>query len=339
MDLISTFAAHSVNKTYRSSNMLSRRHLRIKVLQAVYAFIQSDNNDLPKGEKLLLQSIDKIRELLIYQMSFIIEMKDFGQKRLEKGKEKYFPTDADLDPNMRFVENRLITKIEDNREYRRWHDRLKINWSEDDSIVRKAYLNMLNRSFYEKYMELPASTFEHDMEMLVKMIKKVLSDFELLQDNYESRSIFWAFDTYYTANLMLMKVLKSMEETDDEYTPLPDLLTQDEEEEDIAFMKTLFRKTILNGEQYGAMIDEKAKNWELERIALMDTILIKMALAELMEFPSIPVKVTLNEYIDISKYYSSEKSKVFINGILDKLIADLKEKKMIKKTGRGLMEF
>ena len=136
-----------------------------------------------------------------------------------------------------------------------------------------------------------------------------------------------------------MKMLKLMEESDDEYTPIPELLKEDEEEEDIAFMKTLFSKTILNSDEYEALIDEKARNWELERIALMDTILIKMALAELMEFPSIPVKVTLNEYIDISKYYSSEKSKMFINGILDKLIVDLKEKKLINKTGRGLMEF
>jgi N utilization substance protein B len=319
--------------------MLSRRHLRIKVLQAVYAFIQSDNNDLPKGEKLLLQSIDKIRELLIFQMSFLIELRDFGVQLIDKRKEKYFPTDDDLDPNLRFVENRLIKQIENNREYRKTHDRLKINWSDDQPVVRKAYLNMLDRSFFIKYMENPENSYDQDKDMLVRLIKKVMTDLELLEDFYESKSIYWAFDTYYTANLMLMKMLKLMEESDDEYTPIPELLKEDEEEEDIAFMKTLFSKTILNGDEYGALIDEKARNWELERIALMDTILIKMALAELMEFPSIPVKVTLNEYIDISKYYSSEKSKVFINGILDKLIVDLKEKKLIKKTGRGLMEF
>lgn len=319
--------------------MLSRRHLRIKVLQAVYAFIQSDSNDLPKGEKLLLQSIDKIRELLIFQMSFLIELRDFGVQLIDKRKEKYFPTDDDLDPNLRFVENRLITQIENNREYRKTHDRLKINWSDNQPVVRKAYLNMLDRSFFIKYMENTESSYDQDKDMLVRLIKKVMTDLELLEDFYESKSIYWAFDTYYTANLMLMKMLKLMEESDDEYTPIPELLKEDEEEEDIAFMKTLFSKTILNGDEYGALIDEKARNWELERIALMDTILIKMALAELMEFPSIPVKVTLNEYIDISKYYSSEKSKMFINGILDKLIVDLKEKKLIKKTGRGLMEF
>ena len=130
-----------------------------------------------------------------------------------------------------------------------------------------------------------------------------------------------------------------MESSKDEYKAFPEILDAGLQEEDRAFMLGLFHKTILNSDQYAELIDDKAKNWELDRIAMMDTILIKMALAELLEFPSIPVKVTLNEYIDISKYYSSAKSKVFINGVLDKLIIDLKEKKMIKKTGRGLMEF
>jgi len=181
-------------------------------------------------------------------------------------------------------------------------------------------------------------SYETDSDFLVRIVKKVFSSEELLEYYYESRSVFWAFDAYHTANLLVMKFLKSMSLQDDAETPLPEIIDNDEGQEDRQFMLTLFRKTILHSDEYAGMIDEKARNWELDRIALMDTILIKMALAELMEFPSIPVKVTLNEYIDISKYYSSAKSKVFINGILDKLIVDLKEKKMIKKTGRGLLE-
>jgi N utilization substance protein B len=137
---------------------------------------------------------------------------------------------------------------------------------------------------------------------------------------------------------MVMKYLKGMQKTHSENIPMPAIIDDNGGDEDRQFMVALFRKTILNSDMYAGMIDEKARNWEIERIALMDTILIKMALAELLEFPSIPVKVTLNEYIDISKFYSSAKSKVFINGILDKLIVELKEKKMIRKTGRGLME-
>ncbi len=319
--------------------MLNRRHLRIKVLQAVYAFFQSDSADLAKAEKQLIISIDKIQELIIYQLSFLIEIRDFASTRIEESKKKYFPTEEDLDPNMKFVENRVLKKLEDNRQFRKQHDRLKINWSEEREMIRRAYVALKAKGFYAKHMGQSEDSFEFDTEMLVKLVKKVLIDMELLEDYYESKSIYWAFDTYYTSNILLVKLIKSIQEGDDEYKPLPELLKSDDNEADRAFMIELFRKTILHSSEYSDMIEEKAKNWELDRIALMDTILIKMALSELLEFPSIPVKVSLNEYIDISKYYSSEKSKVFINGILDKLIIDLKEAKKIKKTGRGLLEY
>ena len=318
--------------------MLSRRHLRIKVLQAVYSYLQSGSGDLAKGEKQLHLSIEKIRELIIYQLSFILEMRDFSANLLEDRKKKYFPTEEDLNPNLRFVENSVLARIEDNRAYRKLYDKYKINWADEQSTVRKAYLALVDKGFFQNYMEKDTVSFEDEREMLVKMVKKILEDFELLEYFYESKSIFWAFDSYQIANLMLMKFLRSLQENYDEYADFPAIIDASGDGEDRAFMVELFRKTILTGEQYDPMIDEKASNWELERIALMDTLLIKMALVELVEFPSIPIKVTLNEYIDISKYYSSAKSKVFINGVLDKLIIDLKAKNMIRKTGRGLME-
>ena len=319
--------------------MLSRRHLRIKVLQAVYAFFQNGDSGLSTGEKLLLTSVDKMHELFIHQLSFLIEIRDFAHNRIEESKKKFFPTEEDLDPNMKFVNNRVLKQIEENRGFRRWHDKLKINWSEEGSMVRKAYLTLKDSGFYRRYMEESEDSYENDAELLVRIVKKILTDFELLEYHYESRSVFWAFDSYHTTNLMVMKYLKWVKPGNDSETPLPEMIDNGEGQEDRQFMIDLFRKTILHSDEYARLIDEKARNWELERIALMDIILIKMALAELLEFPSIPVKVTLNEYIDISKYYSSAKSKVFINGILDKLIVDLKDKKMIRKTGRGLLEF
>jgi len=319
--------------------MLSRRHLRIKVLQALYAFFQNGDSELSKGEKQLLSSVEKIHELFIHQLSFLIELRDFAHNRIEESKKKFFPTEEDLDPNMKFINNRVLKQIEENREFRRLHDKLKINWSEEGSALRKALLALKESGFYKKYMEGSEDSYEGDAELLVRIVKRILTEFELLEYHYESRSVYWAFDSYHTTNLMVMKYIKSMKPADGEEKSLPEMIDNGEGHEDRQFMIDLFRKTILHSDEYAALIDEKARNWELERIALMDIILIKMALAELMEFPSIPVKVTLNEYIDISKYYSSAKSKVFINGILDKLIVDLKEKKMIKKTGRGLLEF
>ncbi|MDT8392313.1 MAG: transcription antitermination factor NusB [Bacteroidales bacterium] len=319
--------------------MLSRRHLRIKVLQAVYAFVQSGSTDLAKGEKQLLSSIEKISELIIYQLSFLIEMRDFAHNRIEESKKKFFPSDEDLNPNMRFVENKVLMKIEENRDYKRNRDRLRINWGEEREMIRKGYIMLRESKFFEKYMHKGENGFEEDRDLLIKLVKKVLADFELLEYFYESKSVFWAFDSYFTGNQMLIKYLKSIDAGDDELRKIPPVIKNNEGDEDRAFMIRLFHKTILSSEKFGSLIEEKARNWELDRIALMDTILIKMALAELLEFPSIPVKVTLNEYIDISKYYSSAKSKVFINGILDKLIVDLKEQDMIKKTGRGLLEY
>lgn len=318
--------------------MLSRRHLRIKVLQAVYAYLQSGSGDLAKGEKQLNLSIEKIRELIIYQLSFLLEIRDFTANLLEERTKKYFPTEEDLNPNFRFVENRVLAKIADNRAYRKLYEKYRINWADEQSMVRKAYLTLAEKGFFKKYMEKGTVSFEDDREMLIKMVKKILEDLELLEYFYESKSVFWAFDSYHIANLLLMKYLRMPQEDDDEYASFPEIFDESGNGEDRAFMIELFRKTILTGDRYDPMIDEKASNWELERIALMDTLLIKMALVELIEFPSIPIKVTLNEYIDISKYYSSAKSKVFINGVLDKLIVDLKEKNMIRKTGRGLME-
>ncbi len=319
--------------------MLSRRYLRIKVLQAAYAFFQAGNDDLAKGEKQLLLSIDKIHELIVYQLSFLIEIKDFSRIRMEESKKKFFPTEEDLNPNLKFIENRALKQIEDNREYRKMHKRLKINWSEEQGMVRKAYLTIKESGYYQKYLEQAEDSFAHDRDILARILKKTLIGFELLEYYYENKSIYWAFDTYQIANLLLMKLLKSLESSDDEYEAFPEILGMGLKEEDRAFMLGLFHKTILNSDQYAELIDDKAKNWDLDRIAMMDTILIKMALAELLEFPSIPVKVTLNEYIDTSKDYSAAKRKVFSNGVLDKWIIDLKEKNKIKKTGRGLMEF
>ncbi len=285
-----------------------------------------------------MASITKVNELIIHQLSFLIELRDFAAKRTEENKKKFFPTDEDLNPRFNFIENKVLEKIEDNRDFRKQHDKLKINWSEEQEMVRKAYRLLRDAKFYQKYLDLAEPSYEQDAEVLERIIKKVLIDFELLEYYYESKSVFWAFDSYLTANFLLIKVIHSFGSGENEYKMLPTVLREVEGDDDRKFMLDLFRMTILHSSEYEEMIDEKAKNWELERIALMDTLLIKMALAELLEFPSIPVKVSLNEYIDISKYYSSAKSKVFINGILDKLIMDLKEKKMIKKTGRGLME-
>lgn len=320
--------------------MLSRRYLRTKVLQSLYSFIQSGNNDIAAGEKQLLKSIDKLFELYIYQFSLLIEIVDFARNRIEENKKKYFPSEEDLKPNTRFIENEFIIQIQDNKEFRRYHDKLKINWSDEQEMIRKLYNKVREDKSYIKYMNEKGSSYENDKAVLVKIMKKVISPSEMLETYYDDKSVFWAFDVFYLANMMVLKTIKSYQEGWGADHELPDIFkaAADGEVEDRKFILELFRKSVLHYEKNKDIIAEKAKNWELDRIAIMDILLIDMALVELTEFPSIPIKVSMNEYIEISKYFSSNKSKIFINGILDKLVAELKKENKIKKMGRGLIE-
>ena len=320
--------------------MLSRRHLRIKALQLLYAFFQSNNDNLVTGEKDLLKSLNKIYELFIYQLSLLIEITEFAHKRSEENKQKYFPTENDLHPNTRFIDNRITKMISGNHDYRRYYDAYKINWAGEEEMIRKLYKGILGSEDYKAYMETRVSTLNSDKDILIKIIKKHLSRSELLQSYYEEKNIHWS-DDFHTANLLLIKAIKSLKEGFGENDKLPTLLKNDlsdDPDEDIEFIKILFRKTIVNSQEYLDLIESKVQNWEMERIAIMDIILLKMAIVELLEFPSVPIKVTLNEYIELAKLYSTPKSKIFVNGILDKLIVDLKADNKIKKIGRGLLE-
>ena len=320
--------------------MLSRRHLRIKVLQALYAFFQSESDRLDLGEKELLKSINKLYEIYVYQLSFLIEITDFARKRIDENKQKFFPTEEDLNPNTRFINNKLIHQLENNRDFRKHFDVYKINWAGEEEMIRKVYNEIREGEDFKKYMSSSVNGYNDDREILIKIVKKHISRSDSLQFYFEEKDIHWS-DDFHTANLLVIKSLKLFKEDWDEYHKLPALLKEDdfdEKNEDREFVKQLFRKTIIHTDEYADLIEEKVKNWEMDRIAVMDILIIKMALAELMEFPSIPIKVSLNEYIELAKMYSTPKSKVFVNGVLDKLIFDLREKKMIKKTGRGLLE-
>ncbi|MBU2649349.1 MAG: transcription antitermination factor NusB [Bacteroidetes bacterium] len=320
--------------------MLSRRHLRTKVLQSLYAFIQSGNSDIVAGEKHLIKSIDKLYELYIYQLSLLIEIVDFAKKRSEENKKKYFPTRDELNPNTKFIDNKLIRQISDNRDYQRYYNKYKINWSEEQEMIRKLYNMTREGKFFKKFMETKGNGYESDKEILQKIIKKIIAPYEFLEQYYEDKTIFWSFEDFYTANMMVLKTIKAVEETWTDHHPLPELFkeTPEGELDDRKYMLDLFRKSILHFDENRELIAERAKNWELDRIAIMDILLINMALVELTDFPSIPVKVTMNEYIEISKYYSSSKSKLFINGILDKMVEEFRASKKIRKTGRGLLD-
>lgn len=312
--------------------MLSRRHLRVKVLQALYAYFQSEKNDLLAGEKELNLSIEKVYDLYISQLLIFPELTHAASFQIEERKNKKLPTSEDLNPNYKFVNNLLIKKIEEDKTLASKVNQRKINWTGEKELIRKLFAKIQKSEVYENYMRNRENLFSEDKEFTAQIFKKFIADDELLLHFYEERSIYW-MDDFELVNSMLLKSLKQTKEDE----PIIILNLFNDEEDDRKFMIELFRKTIINSKEYEDMISKKTKNWEVERIAAMDVLIMKMALAEVLNFSNIPVKVSLNEYIDISKRYSTPKSNVFINGVLDKIFNELKADNKIKKTGRGLM--
>lgn len=315
--------------------MFSRRYLRIKAMQALYAYFQSNNRDLGKGEKELFLSIHKIYELYHFLLLLLGEIRFIAQKSSEDGKLKLRPTKAELDPSLRFVNNRVLEVVQKSAELNTYCQRHTLNWQNEGELTRKIFNNIRHSPEYEVYMNLEACTFKEDKEFVIDIFKNQIANFELLESSFEERSIHWV-DDLGIANAMVIKTLEQFEEADPISHRLMPLYKS--EEEDIEFVTDLYRKTIINDKANEKYIADKTQNWEVERIALMDVLLMKMAITEILYFPTIPVKVSLNEYIEISKMFSTPKSKIFINGILDKLVVDFRESGEMKKMGRGLME-
>ncbi len=312
--------------------MLSRRHLRVKVLQALYAYFQSEKNDLLAGEKELNLSIEKVYDLYISQLLILPELTHIASIQIEERKNKKLPTKEDLNPNYKFVNNLLIKKIAEDKTLAAKANQRKINWTGEKELIRKLFAKIQKSDIYKAYMNNTQNSFAEDVEFTVQIFKKFIAEDDLLLHYYEERSIYW-LDDFELVNSMLIKSLKQTKENE----PLVILKLFNDEADDKKFMIDLFRKTIVNSKQYEEMISEKTKNWEVERIAAMDILIMKMALAEVLNFSNIPVKVSLNEYIDVSKRYSTPKSNVFVNGVLDKIFNELKAENKIQKSGRGLM--
>jgi N utilization substance protein B len=315
--------------------VLNRRHLRIKIFHALYAYFQHSKDSLDKGEKELFFSIAKMREMYLLLMLLFVEIGHYAQLRVEEKRKKRLPTEDDLNPNMRFVNNRLIAGLTANASLKAAVEKEKITWSDQRELIKKIFVFISETEEYKDYLESEDDTFENDRSIVVTLFKKHVVNFEPLQNYFDDKSIFWA-DDLDLASSMTIKTFKMFEEDSGPDQPILDLYKDPTDEK--KFVRTLFQKTILQSDENEALIKEKAENWDMERIAMLDMILMKMALTEAREFDQIPVKVTLNEYIEISKFYSTPKSNTFINGILDKLFAEMKENGKIKKIGRGLIE-
>lgn len=314
--------------------MLSRRHLRIKVLQALYAYFSEGCGSVDSGEKELLLSINRFYELFLYQLAFIRDIHETAKRQMEDGRQKFLPSEEDLNPSVRFANNKVLVAVSKSEFLDHLMKKHKISWTGENEIARRAFSSFKGSPDYEKYMSTPGNNYDRDKHIVAMLIQNLLADFPPLMQIYEERSIFWV-DDIDMVNLILLHVVKSSHE--ENISETISNLDFNIDEEDRSFAVDLFRFTILHSAAYEKRISDKTHNWEVERIAMMDIIIMKMAIAEILCFSSIPVKVTLNEYIELAKLYSTPKSSIFVNGILDKLIEDFRSKDEIKKSGRGLM--
>jgi transcription antitermination protein NusB len=313
--------------------MISRRLLRIKALITLYAFNRREDEDLAKAETELMFSIGKAYDLYHYLMLLIIEMADIATEKIEQARRKNMPSPEDLNPNCKFIDNALIAQLRANNAFNKYISRTKLSWVNYPHIPRLLYNNLASWEPYRQYMKEVDKSYLSDRKFVISLITEFFADSEDLLNCLEEQSIYWNDDMEYVV-VMVEKTLKKFKSDSGEKTELMPLFKNDEDKE---FVKILFRKTILNTKKCSELIDRNTTNWEVERIALMDILVMQLAVTEVLEFPEIPVKVTLNEYIEIAKYYCTSKSSTFVNGILDNIVKEIREKGLFKKYGRGLV--
>lgn len=340
--------------------MLTRRHIRIKVLQALYGFSQTDDPNLALSLKELTKSLDRICELYLYELRIFIEIHKLAEERIEKNRKKFRPTDEDLKPNTKFIDNRVLRALASNSPLQKDFENHKIHWGEHRDILIKIYNDFRESENYARYMNSGDSSLKEDKQILKIFYAEFITKNETLHQLYEDFNMHWA-DDLDAAQMFVVKTFKSFQEVEgkmysklsmnaereiesandipDGYDMSASKVTVDlyKDEDDAKFGALLLRHTANEAADHEKLIQSKTKNWDMDRIASIDILLMKMAISELKHFDQIPVKVTLNEYIDLSKEYSTPKSSQFINGILDKLVEQLKGEGLVVKVGRGLM--
>ena len=312
--------------------MINRRHIRTKVMQSVYALQQANSDNLDKEEKFLIHSIDKMYELYVLLLSLLVEVQDKAFNHLEIAKKKHLASIEEKKPNTKFIDNQLIKLIKESVSVNQFIEDKKLeNWQLDGEFVTIIWNLIRESDQYESYMSNRETSFTEDKKFIIDIFKKIIAPNEKLADYFEDQHISWVDDIPYVNTW----IVRSLGETKSSKPFILGDLYKDID--DRKFVLELFRKMILNQEKYDEVINDKTPNWDSDRIADVDLILIKMAISEFLHFPTIPTRVTINEYIEIAKDYSSHKSSFFVNGVLDKILKEYTSEKRIQKIGRGLL--
>lgn len=307
--------------------MINRVLLRIKIIQILYAYYKSEGKTPLMVEKELFHSIKRTYDLYYHLLNLAIVITDYADKKIDAKRNKLRPTEEDLNPNLRFVENSFIAQLRSNNQLIAYLKAEKLSWGQDSVIVRTLYEEISQSEFYHTYMEAATVDYVADKDIWRKIFKKIILTSEEFDNSIEEQSIFWTDDVELVVSFIIKTIKKFQPDSGNNQTLLP-MFKDDEDEE---FARKLIQGVLKNGHKYREIIDKNTRNWELDRIAFMDTLIMEVAMSELMDFPTIPVNVTLNEYIEIAKSYSTEKSGIFVNGVLDNIVGQLKqENKLIK---------
>ncbi len=300
---------------------------------ALYAFNRREDENIATAEKELLFSIGKTYDLYHYLLLLVLEISDIATEKIDLALQKMMPSPEDLNPQRQFIENKVVAQIRNNTVFKKYISENKLSWVNNSHIPRLMYSKMIAWDEYISYMNLENSNYIADKKFIIKMITELFLYSEDLQISLEEQSIYWNDDLEYIS-AMLAKTLKKFKPDSGEKNPLMPLYKNSDDEE---FVRILFRKAILHSSKCSELIDKNTTNWEVERIALMDILVMQLAITEILEFTEIPVKVTLNEYIEIAKYYCTSKSGTFVNGILDNIVKEIRENGLLNKAGRGLV--
>ncbi|SDI33137.1 transcription antitermination factor NusB [Winogradskyella thalassocola] len=314
--------------------MLNRRHIRIKVMQSMYAFKGTESDDLIKEQKFLLHSLDSMYDLYLSLLALLTELHKKSKDHNEKVQNKLVKSEADKNLSLKFQENQLLHLISSNTMLQEAIGNRKLNyWDLDFEYVDILFKAILKSDIYESYTDDAETSFKKDKNFVVDVFTEIIAPNDKLYDFFEDKKLTWV-DDLPVVNTAMLKVLRKLKLTSPETALLPNLYKDDDDKE---FAIELFKKTFLNSSRFAEEISKKTTNWDSERLASLDGVLLKMSLCEFQKFPSIPHKVTINEYLEIAKEYSTPKSSLFINGILDKIVKEYQSEKIHLKTGRGLM--
>ncbi len=308
--------------------MINRVLIRLKVMQIVYAYYQNGSKNLDTAEKELFFSLSKAYDMYNYLLLLMVEITRQAERKQNAARQKLLPTSKELYPNRKFVENRFIAQLEVNKQLNDFVVNQKKTWANEEEFVKALCEKIQASDIYKEYMAAETSSYEEDRELWRKIYKKIIFNNPELDQVLEDQSLYWNDDK----EIVDTFVLKTIKRFDEKNGAGQELLPEFKDEEDKDFARRLFRRTILNADYYRHLISENTRNWELDRVAFMDVVIMQIALAEILSFPNIPISVSLNEYVEIAKLYSTPKSGSFINGTLDGIVKVLrKENKLTKE--------